>query len=141
MEDMYVVRRAMERPIQALDILREEYEAKGELNKADCMREAIKTVREGISSHEYQFIELAKEQITEAFNNSFSTYMLVDEIKEFIQDKVEEAKEEALDQTAYFLECNHGWSEEKQEELSEVITDTISELIRDACVDEGGFDI
>lgn len=141
MHDNYnTVRKAMQPVVNKLDMNREMADALGNTSKAEGIRESIGMIRNGILDYEEKFMNDIRETIHAAYENSFSSYLLIDEIRDFIQEKVEDAKTDAIDSVRYNLEIERDWSESMLEDFAETIEEEVTEIIRSSCLDEG-FDI
>jgi len=136
----HTVREAMQPVVENLDIMREVADASNNTIRAEALREAISAVRSGISEYERRFVENIKDTIAGAYRDAYSSWLLVDEIKEMIQEKVDEAKSDAIDSVKYELETNHEWSETDCENYEDLMDEVVAELIREDCLDEG-FDV
>jgi len=139
-ESYNTVRKAMQPVVEKLDINREMADAVGNTSKAEGIRESIGMIRNGILDYEEKFLNDIRETIHEAFNSSYSSYLIIDDIRDYIQEKYEEAKNDAIDCVRYHLEIEKDWSEAMLEDFEDTIEQEVSEIIRSDCLDEG-FDV
>lgn len=141
MHDNYnTVRKAMQPVISKLDINREMADALGNTSKAEGIRESIGMIRNGILDHEEKFMNDIRETIHEAYSNTYSSDLIIADIRDYIQEKYEEGKNDAIDCVRYHLEIEKDWSEAMLEDFEDMIEQEVSEIIRSDCLDEG-FDV
>lgn len=132
-----VVRMAMQPVTNKIDIIREAAEQAGNTTRAEAFRESINIIRDGIETHENELIEDMKEQLREAYQSNFSLWLVLDEIKDFIQEKMDEAKEDAMDCVIYYVETEFDWNEDKVDNYRHIIEDVVDEMLRDETMDQG----
>lgn len=131
------VRMAMQPVTEKLDIIREAADQSGNTTRAEAFRESINVIRDGIQSYEEKYVENLQNSIREAYQDSYSLWLVIDEIKSYIEEKMDEAKSDAMDTVMYDLECKGDWTEEMFDNYRHVIEDTIDELLRDETLGEG----
>lgn len=131
------VRMAMQPVTEKLDIIREAADQSGNTTRAEAFRESINVIRDGIQSYEEKYVENLQDSIREAYQDSYSLWLVIDEIKSYIEEKMDEAKSDAMDTVMYDLECKGDWTEEMFDNYRHVIEDTIDELLRDETLGEG----
>ena len=132
-----VVRMAMQPVTDKIDIIREAAEQSGNTTRAEAFRESINMIRDGIVTYEEKYVENLQDSIREAYQDSFSLWLVIDEIKSYIAEKMDEAKSDAIDSVMYDLECKGDWTEEMFDNYRHIIEDTIDELLRDETLGEG----